>query len=115
MNRLLIPLGMDPSQSNGLLDFITGIILIIMPWFYVQEASLRSLITVMTIGSVLILYSIFTDYKSGVIKFIALKIHEALDLTIGVTTMALFPLKLSMTGLLFICAGTIIAISSLLL
>jgi hypothetical protein len=93
INRLLTPLGLDLNQSSGLLDFATGIILVIMPWFYVQEGNIRSLATMMGIGSAFILYSIFTDYRYGIIKFIALKIHEALDLTISITMMALFPLK----------------------
>jgi hypothetical protein len=93
INRLLAPLGLESNQSSGLLDFVTGIILVIVPWFYVQDANIRSLAAVMTIGSALILYSIFTDYKYGIIKFIAHKVHDALDLTIGITLMALFPLK----------------------
>jgi hypothetical protein len=93
INRLLTPLGLDLNQSSGLLDFVTGIILVIVPWFYVQEGNIRSLATMMAIGSAFILYSIFTDYRYGIIKFIALKVHEALDLTISITMMALFPLK----------------------
>ena len=93
INRLLTPLGLDLNQSSGLLDFAIGIILVIMPWFYVQEGNIQSLATMMAIGSAFILYSIFTDYRYGIIKFIALKVHEALDLTISVTMMALFPLK----------------------
>lgn len=93
INRLLTPLGLDLNQSSGLLDFATGIILVIMPWFYIQEGNIRSLATMMAIGVAFILYSIFTDYRYGIIKFIALKIHEALDLTVSITMMALFPLK----------------------
>ena len=93
INRILTPLGLDLNQSSGLLDFALGVILVIMPWFYVQEANIRSLAAVMTIGSALILFSIFTDYKYGIVKFVGQKIHEALDLTIGITMMALFPLK----------------------
>jgi hypothetical protein len=93
INRLLAPLGLEEKQSSGLLDFATGIILVIMPWFYVGGTGIGSLAAIMAIGSALILYSIFTDYRYGIIKFIALKIHEALDLTIGITIMALFPLK----------------------
>jgi hypothetical protein len=93
INRLLAPLGLEVNQSSGLLDFVIGIVLVIVPWFYIQDTNIRSLATIMTIGSALILYSIFTDYKYGIIKFIAQKIHEALDLTIGITIMALVPLK----------------------
>lgn len=91
--RLLTPLGLDINQSSGLLDFALGILLVILPWFYVQDANIRSLAAVMTIGSGLILFSIFTDYKYGIIKFLAQKIHEALELTISITLMALLPLK----------------------
>jgi hypothetical protein len=93
INRLLAPLGLESNQTSGLLDFSIGIVLVIAPWFYVQEAHIRSLAAIMATGSALILYSIFTDYRYGIIKFIAQKIHEALDLTIGITIMALFPLK----------------------
>lgn len=93
INRLLAPLGLELNQSGGLLDFATGIILVIMPWFYVGDKDISSLAAVVAIGFVLILYSIFTDYRYGIIKFIVLKIHEALDLTVSITMMALFPLK----------------------
>ncbi|MFA6059407.1 MAG: hypothetical protein WC756_14470 [Taibaiella sp.] len=93
INRLLAPLGLESNQSSGLLDFAIGVILIIVPWFYVQDANIRSLAIVMTIGSALILYSIFTDYRYGIFKFIAQKIHDALDLTISITLMALSPLR----------------------
>ena len=108
VNKVLSPLGLDLNQINGFLDFIIGFILVIMPWFYVTEGNIRSLAIVMIIGSALILYSIFTDYKQGIVRLLARKIHEALDLTLGITFMALFPVKYTMTGLLLSFSGIII-------
>jgi hypothetical protein len=93
INRLLTPLGLDLNQSSGLLDFAIGVLMVIMPWFYVQDGNIRSLAAIMTLGSGLILFSIFTDYKYGILKYIGQKLHNAMDLTIGITLMALFPLK----------------------
>lgn len=115
VDKLLTPLGMDVNQMNGFWDFIIGFILIIMPWFYVQEGNIQSLAIVMTVGSALILYSIFTDYKYGIIRFLAKKIHEVLLLTIGITIMALWPTKVSITNFFIAFAGFGILIVCVLL
>jgi len=97
INRLLTPLGLEFNQTSGLLDFAIGILLVILPWFYVQYGNVRTLAAFMVFGSGMILYSIFTDYKNGIVKYLALKIHDALELTIGVTLMALFPINRNST------------------
>jgi len=107
IHRLLLPFGLKLDQT-GILDFLLGFILVTAPWFFVGENNLNALATVMAIGSVLILYSIFTDYKHGIVWFIARKIHAALDLTLGVTLMAIWSIGYTITGLFLIlifCAG----------
>lgn len=111
VHNALRPLGFDLNQTGGFLDFIAGVALVIMPWFYVAESNIKFLAAIMVVGSGLILYAIFTDYKRGIIPFVARNIHEALDQMIGVTIMAIFPVRysvvhllLSFLGLLF-CAG----------
>ncbi|RYZ48914.1 MAG: hypothetical protein EOP49_17490, partial [Sphingobacteriales bacterium] len=63
INRLLTPLGLELNQTSGLLDFAIGILLVILPWFYVQDGNVRALVFLVALGSGMILFSIFTDYK----------------------------------------------------
>jgi len=107
VTKLLAPLGFGENQMNGLIDFFAGFLLVTLPWFFVSDANIRMLALIMVAGSGLVLYSIFTDYRHGLLRYIGRKIHETLDLTLGITLMALFPLKyttlfLSFTGLILI-------------
>ncbi len=108
VHNILRPLGFDRNQAGGFLDFIAGVALVIMPWFYVSENNIKLLATIMVLGSALILYAIFTDYKHGIIKYVIRNIHEALDQTIGVTMMALFPVKYSVPHLLLSLLGLLL-------
>ena len=101
INSLLVPLGLEANQASGILDFILGFILVIMTWFFVQENNMQLLVSVMGTGSALVLYSIFTDYKYGILRFIARKIHEAMNLTLGITFMALWSIGFTTAGLFF--------------
>lgn len=115
VNKFLSPFGLDISQLNGFLDFVIGFLLVILPWFYVSENNIQSLVTLMSIGSALILYSIFTDYRHGLIKFVATQVHKALDTTLGVTLMALWPMQLTMTGVLLSFGGLLVLIGTFVL
>ena len=108
ISKVLSPFGLDINQIYGFLDFIVGFILITMPWFYVHDNNLQMLAIVIVSGSALILYSIFTDYRRGIIKYMAQKIHQALDITLGVTFMAIWPLQFTITGVAVSCLGLIV-------
>lgn len=115
IHKFLSPFGLDINQVSGFLDFIMGFLLVIMPWFYLRENNMQSMITLMITGSALILYAIFTDYRHGLIKFIAAKIHKALDTTLGVTFMALWPMQFTMTGVLLGCGGILALVGAFIL
>lgn len=93
-------MGLEWKQVTGLIDFCVGILMVIAPWFYVADANVNLLAIAFLTGACMILYAIFTDYRKGLIAALGRKIHEALDLTVGVTVMALFPVKISTLGLI---------------
>ncbi|WP_162902869.1 hypothetical protein [Taibaiella koreensis] len=97
ITKMLTSLGLGENQMNGLLDFFAGVLLVTLPWFFVSDANTKVLAAIMITGSGLILYAIFTDYRHGLLRYIGHKVHETLDLTMGVTLMAMFPLKYTLT------------------
>jgi drug/metabolite transporter (DMT)-like permease len=100
VSKLLRPMGLERNQAAGLIDFFIGILMVVAPWFYVDDTNVNLLAIAFLTGACLILYAIFTDYRKGLIAGLARKIHDALDLTVGVTVMALFPVKISTMGLI---------------
>lgn len=108
VNKMLSPLGLGENHVNGLLDFFAGCLLVTLPWFFVNDANIRLLAVIMVAGSGLILHAIFTDYRQGLIRLAARKVHQTLDLTLGITLMALFPLKYTLTGVLLSFTGVLL-------
>lgn len=115
VNKFLVPFGLDINQLNGLLDFAVGFLMVILPWFYVGDSNIQSLATMMVAGSALILYAIFTDYRRGLIRMLAARIHKALDTTLGVTFMALWPMQFTLTGVLLGCGGILVLVGTFVL
>lgn len=108
INKMLSPLGFDDNQNGGLIDFVAGVLLVILPWFFVSENNIRPLAGFMIAGSALILYAIFTDYRRGLLKAAVKGIQELTDLLMGVTLMALFPAKYSLAGVLLSFCGVVV-------
>ncbi len=115
ITKVLSPFGLDTNQVYGFCDFILGFLLITMPWFNYHDSNLLTLTLTITSGAALILYSIFTDYNKGILKFIAQKIHQALDITLGVTFMALIPAQSVFTSFAISCLGAAILFGAYLL
>lgn len=69
---------------HGVLDYIVGLFLITSPWLlnYTQNGPETWMPVI--IGTVVILYSLFTNYKLGFIKNISLKNHLSLDTFTGI-------------------------------
>lgn len=115
ISKVLSPFGLDVNQIYGFLDFILGFLLITTPWFYFNDTNVQVLAAVIISGAALILYSIFTDYKKGILKFLGQKIHNALDITVGVTLMALWPISFKPVNLVIIFAGFITLLGAFLI
>ncbi len=106
--------GLSIEQLRGMLDYVTGFLLITMPWFFIEEASMFTLLSVMFGGTLLIVYSMFTDYRYGITYWIFKKLHTAMDLAAGIALIALsiFAMDTDMLGLLIMFAGSFIVVST---
>lgn len=106
--------GLSIEQLRGMLDYVTGFLLITMPWFFIEEASMFTLLSVMFGGTLLIVYSMFTDYRCGITYWIFKKLHTAMDLAAGIALIALsiFAMDTDMLGLLIMFTGSFIVVST---
>jgi hypothetical protein len=73
-----------PTRYHACLDYALGAVLVLLP--LVAGLGRSSLIGVgpMVLGGTLILYSLFTNYEFGMLWFIPIKLHLALDAVGGV-------------------------------
>ncbi|MCG6116119.1 MAG: SPW repeat protein [Mesorhizobium sp.] len=73
-----------PTKIHGVLDYLTGIILILAPWLLgFADGSIAHWLPVV-LGAGLIVYSLMTDYELGVSGIIPMPIHLGLDVASGV-------------------------------
>lgn len=72
-----------PTRIHGILDYLTGLLLIVLPWLlgFAQGGAETWLPVVL--GAGVILYSLVTDYELGVWRRLAMGTHLALDLAGG--------------------------------
>jgi hypothetical protein len=81
------------SKLHGILDYLIGFSLLI-PWItgYLTD-SRDSLITGLA-GSILLIYSVSTDYEFGWIRIIPMRLHLLLDLVLGLL-LIIYPLVMN--------------------
>lgn len=71
-----------PTRLHGILDYVVGLIVIALPIaFSLQGAALLALVG---LGVLAIGYSLLTDYELGVVRFLRVRFHLALDFAFGV-------------------------------
>jgi hypothetical protein len=83
-----------PTRIHGAVDYIVGLIVIGLPFFLdLQGASWWFF---MITGAAAILYSLFTDYELGAIRFLRIRFHLLLDAMFGLI-MLMAPLLLHLS------------------
>lgn len=96
---------------HGLLDYLAAGTLIVLPFLLGFEGIARWLSVAG--GAGLILYSLLTDYRFGVIKLFSFDVHLILDLTAAVAFIAApFVLRFDVltSGYYFVMAAGVIAV-----
>jgi hypothetical protein len=73
-----------PTKVHGLLDYLYGIALIILPYLFTGEMFGWEEMLLIIIGAGVILMSICTDYEWGAFKLLSMRTHLILDLVIGI-------------------------------
>jgi hypothetical protein len=71
------------TKLHGFLDYAVGILLIMSPWLFgFAQDGLETILPVMA-GTAALIYSIFTDYETGLVKVIPMHVHLILDSAFG--------------------------------
>lgn len=114
--KLLAVSGLATDQFYGIVDYIIGVLLITLPWFFVNEYNMNALLFIMFCGIILIVYSMFTDYRYGLIRWISIRLNIFLDVSAGMGFIALgYPaLATGYLGVTFVTTGILIIAFALL-
>jgi hypothetical protein len=73
-----------PTRDHGLIDYATAAVLIAMPWVMPLDLAAPEGWLPLALGSILLMYSLLTDYEAGLLPRIAMPSHLIFDLFTGV-------------------------------
>ena len=71
-----------PTSVHGVIDYVAGIVILVLPWIFDWEDSAKVIMTILGLG--VILYSLLTDYELGVARVIPMPTHLLLDALGGI-------------------------------
>ncbi len=71
------------TKIHGLLDYFGAVLLISLPWVFNFTLNHAQKNLPVVIGIIIIIYSLFTNYETGLVKLIPMKVHLVLDLVAG--------------------------------
>lgn len=72
------------TKAHGVLDYLMGVALLVVPSVLHLDRDSSEGMILYTLGTILLVYSIFTNYELGVIKVIPMKVHLTLDIFSGI-------------------------------
>ncbi len=74
-------------NTHNIIDYVIGAVLLASPYFFgfADVAAARD--TFLVLGTTLIAYSLLTQYRFSIFKWIPIGMHMALDVAIGVITL----------------------------
>lgn len=73
-----------PTRVHGMLDYLTGVLLIAAPWLFdFAQGGAETWIPVVC-GAGALVYSLFTDYEFGLVRRLPMTTHLMLDAGSGV-------------------------------
>lgn len=72
------------SRTHGIIDYLTGLLLIAAPWLFDFAAGGAETWIPVALGSMVLAYSLFTDYELSISRSIPLSTHLMLDMVSGI-------------------------------
>jgi len=72
------------TKAHGILDYLTGILLTVVPLIYLRDAPSAAVYTLAAAGVIILIMSFFTNYEFGAIRKISIINHQMADKSIGV-------------------------------
>jgi hypothetical protein len=73
-----------PTRVHGFLDYGVGLLLIAAPWLLGFAAGGAETWVPVTLGVLLLIYSMMTDYELGLVRAIPMPVHLGLDVVSGI-------------------------------
>jgi hypothetical protein len=75
-----------PTSVHGLADYIVGLIVVGLPFYFGWTGAGR--VTFVTLGALVIFYSLLTDYEFGLVRILRTRFHLLLDALFGLAMLA---------------------------
>src|ERR1700710_1283596 len=75
-----------PTAAHGMADYIVGLIVVALPFYYGWTGPSR--VTFVTLGLLVICYSLLTDYELGLVRVLRIRFHLLLDALFGLAMLA---------------------------
>jgi hypothetical protein len=75
-----------PTTVHGLADYVVGFIVMGLPFLFSWTGASR--VTFVTLGILVICYSLLTDYELGLIRVLRIRFHLLLDALFGLAMLA---------------------------
>lgn len=72
------------TKVHGILDYLTGSLLIILPLIYKGNSPGIATYTLVIAGALILVMSFFTNYELGIVRKISIINHQMADKTLGV-------------------------------
>lgn len=72
-----------PTRVHGVLDYLTGILLIVSPWLFDFANGEMAQWIPIVVGAAILLVSLITDYELSLIKRVPVPTHLAIDIMGG--------------------------------
>lgn len=102
------------TKVHGVLDYIVGVLLIAAPWIFNFDNGSAAQWIPVSVGVVILIMSLMTNYEAGAMKVVPMRIHLTLDVIAGIFLAAspwLFRFSNEVStphvivGILAICSG----------
>jgi hypothetical protein len=76
-----------PTAAHGLADYVVGLIVVGLPFYFGWTGASR--FTFVTLGVLVICYSLLTDYELGLVRVLRIRFHLLLDALFGLAMLAI--------------------------
>ncbi|MCF2446720.1 SPW repeat protein [Dyadobacter sp. CY345] len=71
------------TKVHGILDYLSGILLIALPWILGFDDVETASRVVLVVGVMILLMSVLTNYEAGFLKRIPMNVHLNIDIVTG--------------------------------
>lgn len=70
---------MIQSRTHGIIDYLTGVLLLASPWLFNFSVDTLATTTICVMGVIIVVYSLITRYELSIARIIPFRVHLLLD------------------------------------